>query len=109
MSFIYTIYNYFVVSLIFIDFFGLPTTCIRRGRDNTEVQHFLDNSWYKTNVGGTGFYRVDYEKGNWKKLHGVFEKNHEVFNFIILRGILNFYYKFYLFLNLSCKDIEIKT
>ena len=64
--------------LPYIDFFGLPKTCIHGGRDNTRIQGFLANSWYKTNAGGIGFYRVDYEKGDWKKLHGVFENNHEV-------------------------------
>ncbi|XP_066910700.1 endoplasmic reticulum aminopeptidase 1-like isoform X2 [Clytia hemisphaerica] len=53
------------------EFFGLPASCITADKG----KKFLDNNTYKCDAGGRGFFRVDYEKGDWKNLQHILKND----------------------------------
>lgn len=46
-------------------------------------------SWIKANVGQTGFYRVNYDKTNWKRLVKQLDSNHKVFASVDRGGLID--------------------
>ena len=45
-----------------------------------EVEFPADMTWFKANVNGTGFYRVNYPRDNWDALTQTLIKDHTTFS-----------------------------
>ena len=45
-----------------------------------EIEFPTDMNWFKANVNGTGFYRVNYPKENWDALTDTMIKDHNTFS-----------------------------
>ena len=48
-----------------------------------------ENSWFKMNVGQTGFYRVNYQIENWQKLVRQLNTSHQVTVIVLLSNLLS--------------------
>jgi glutamyl aminopeptidase len=45
-----------------------------------EIEFPADMTWFKANINGTGFYRVNYPRGNWDALKDQMIADHNVFS-----------------------------
>ena len=65
------------------------TTCPYFHITALDVEFPADMTWFKANVNGTGFYRVNYPRENWVALTETLKKDHTTFSALDRAQLIN--------------------